>query len=253
MGLMAAPAWAAQDEICAARPGKSTPACTVSPGHWQVETGLADWSLQRDGGTRDASLVVGETALRLGLTPRSEIMVDVTPWQRATSRGPGFRASASGIGDVSFAYKRRLTADGVAVEAALMPVIKLPVAKHALGNARVEAALLAPLGVALGSSPFAIALTTELDWAADADGHGHHAAMAQVASLGWQANDRLSLSAELWGQWDWDPEATTRQVSADATLAYLLRDEVQIDAAANFGLTDATPNVELAIGVSKRF
>ena len=54
---VASAARAADDPICAARPGKSTPACTVPAGHWQVETGLADWTLQKGGGERDTSLV----------------------------------------------------------------------------------------------------------------------------------------------------------------------------------------------------
>ena len=85
---------AAADEqpICATRPGKSTAPCTVPAGHFQVETGLADWSLQKAGSERDTSLVVGETVFKYGLTDRSDIEVDVTPWERATSRGPGFHA-----------------------------------------------------------------------------------------------------------------------------------------------------------------
>ncbi|MEO7277703.1 MAG: hypothetical protein ABIW33_06750, partial [Sphingomicrobium sp.] len=37
---------AADPPICAARPGSSTPPCTVPAGHLQVETGFADWSVQ---------------------------------------------------------------------------------------------------------------------------------------------------------------------------------------------------------------
>ncbi len=44
--------------------------------------------------------------------------------------------------------------------------------------------------------------TPKLDWIADADGRGHHAAMVQVARLGWQASDMLNLSAEIRGQSD---------------------------------------------------
>jgi hypothetical protein len=241
------------DPICAARPGKATPACTVPAGHFQLETGLADWSLQKDRGERETSLVIGETIIRYGLTGRSEVEIDVTPWQRSTSRGPGVRNRASGIGDVTVGYKQQLTAPAAAVQAALLPVVKIPTAKHALGNGKWEAGLLAPIGYALPHSSLSIGLTPEVDWVADGDGHGHHAAMAEVASFGWQASDRLNLSAELWGQWDWDPAGTTRQASADGSVAYLLSDDVQIDAGANFGLNRQTPDVEVYGGVSKRF
>jgi hypothetical protein len=238
--------------ICADRPGKATSACTVPAGHWQVETGLADWTLDKSGGERDASLVIGETTIKYGLTDRSDIEVDVTPWQRATSRGPGFRDSASGIGDVDVIYKQGLTSPEAPVQVTLYPFVKIPTAKRSLGNGK-EGGLKIPIGYTIPKSSLSIGLTPEVDWVTDADGHGHHGAMVQVASLGWAANDRLNLSAEIWGQWDWDPAGTTRQASADGSVAYLLSNSVQIDAGANFGLNRQTPDVELYAGVAKRF
>jgi hypothetical protein len=243
----------AADPICAARPGKSTPACTVPAGHFQVETGLADWSLQKVEGERDTSLVIGETTFKYGLSDRSDIEVDVTPWQRSTARGPGFHDRAAGFGDVTVGYKQQLTAPDGQVQLAVLPVVKIPTAKHSLGNGTWEGGLLVPIGYSIPNSPLSIGLTPELDWAADGDGHGHHAAMAQVVSLGWQATEKLGLSAELWGQWDWDPAGTGKQASADGSIAYLVSDDVQIDGGANFGLNRQTPDVELYAGVSKRF
>jgi hypothetical protein len=253
--LLASAAAQAADEqpICADRPGKGTSTCTAPAGHWQVETGLADWSLQKGQGERDTSLVLGETTIKYGLTDRSNIEIDVTPWQRSTSRAAGVRDSASGFGDLSILYKHRLTGDDAPVQVSALPFVKLPTAKHSLGNGKWEGGLLVPISFAIGKSPFSIGLTPEVDWAADSDGRGHHAAMAQVASLGWQVTDKLNLSAELWGQWDWGPAGTTRQASADSSVAYLLNKEVQVDAGANFGLNRQTPDVELYAGVSKRF
>jgi hypothetical protein len=253
LGLGSAASAAVDQPICADRPGKATSACTVAAGHWQVETGFADWSLQKDGGEGDTALVLGETAVKYGLTDSSDIEVDVTPWQRATSRIAGSHQSASGIGDVNLVYKQRLTSADAAVQLLAMPFIKVPTAKRALGNGKWEGGLLVPIGYAIPNSPLSIGLTPEIDWAADSDGRGHHAAMAQVASLGWAASDRLNLSAEIWAAWDWDPSGTTRQTSADAAAAYLLSNDVQLDAGANFGLNWVTPDVELYAGVSVRF
>src|SRR5690348_12073008 len=99
---------AEQPPICADRPGKATSACTVLAGHWQVETGFADWSNHMESGERDTMLAVGETAIKYGLTDASDIEVDFTPWQRATSRSPGLHESASRIGDLTLIYKPRL-------------------------------------------------------------------------------------------------------------------------------------------------
>jgi hypothetical protein len=242
-----------QSPICAARPGKSTPTCTVPAGHFQIETGLADWSLSKDSGLRITSLVIGETTFKYGLTDRSDIEVDVTPWQRATASFEGAHVSDSGVGDVRVAYKQQLTGPDAAVQLAVLPTVKIPAANHSLGNGKWEGGLLVPIGYSIPNSALSIGLTPELDWAADGDGHGHHAAMVQVVSLGWQVSNKLSLSGELWGDWDWDPDGTTRQYSADGSLAYLLNNDIQLDAGANFGLNRNTPDVELYTGVAVRF
>jgi hypothetical protein len=253
--MLCAASAAVADEapICADRPGKATGTCTVPAGHWQIETGLADWTLERSGGGRDTLLVIGETTVKYGLTDSANIEVDVTPWQRATRRAGGSRDANSGFGDLNILYKQRLTAPDAAVQVAAMPFVKAPTAKHSLGNGKWEGGLLLPVGYTIPKSPLGLALTPEIDWVADADGRGHHAAMAQAASLGWQASERLNLSAEIWGQWDWDPSGTTRQASVDGAVAYLLGSDVQLDAGANFGLNRVTPDVEIYGGVSTRF
>jgi hypothetical protein len=248
-----ASAAAADDPICADRPGKSSETCTVPAGHWQVETGLADWTLAKGGDERDTSIVIGETTIKYGLTDRSDIELDVTPWQRDTSRAGAVRDRASGFGDVAILYKHRLTGADAALQLSAYPFVKLPTARRPLGNSKWEGGLLIPIGYSIPNSPLGIDFTPEVDWVADADGHGHHAAMVHVASLGWQATDKLNLSAEIWGQWDWDSGGTGKQVSADGSIAYLISDDVQLDGGANFGLNRQTPDVELYAGVSKRF
>lgn len=242
-----------QPPICADRPGKATSACTVPVGHWQVEASFADWTLQKENGERDTSLVLGETTIKYGLTDASDIELDFAPWQRATSRVGEFHESDSGIGDIKIIYKQRLTSSDSPVQLLAMPFIKAPTANHSLGNGKWEGGVLFPVSYSIPKSPFSIALTPEVDWVADADGNGHHAGMQQVASLGWAITDKLNLSAEIWGGWDWDPAGTTRQASTDGAVAYLLNNDVQLDAGANFGLNSNTPDVELYAGVSKRF
>lgn len=232
---------AASEPICADRPGKANPTCTVPEGHFQLETGLADW-IRDDGET---TLIVGATAIKYGLTDHSTIDVDVTPYVRSSGR--------SGIGDTLVRYKHRLTSEDAPIKVALYPFVKLPTAKRPIGNGKVEAGIAAPIDYDIPRTKLRLTLGPEVDWLADEDGRGHHAAMVQVASLGWDASESWNLSAELWGQWDWDPLGTKRQLSADGAVAYLVREDLQLDAGANFGLNKQTPDVELYAGISKRF
>ena len=237
--LAAAPALA--DPICTDRPGKGSAPCTAPAGHLQVETAIADW-IRDDGET---TLSIGQTAIKYGLTDRSQIELDVTPFERVGGR--------SGFGDTYLRYKHRLTAEDAPVEVALYPYVKLPTARHGIGNGKVEAGLVVPISHDIEGTPFSISTSPEGDWLADEDGRGHHVAMVQVASLNFDVGERLTLTGELWGQWDWDPSGTERQLSADAAAAYLANDDLQFDAGANFGLNKVTPDVELHVGVSKRF
>lgn len=256
--ILAVPAAAAaqpapQAPICPDRPGKATGTCTVAPGYVQLEVGLADWSLRKDSGSRETSLAIANTVIKFGLSERSNIALALTPYARSAVRSGGAPTSASGFGDVAVSYKHRITPNGTGIVVALLPTLKIPTAKRDLGNGKLEGALLVPISYAVPESSFSVGATPEVDWIADGDGRGHHASMAQVVSLGWAATNRLSLAAELWGQWDWDPAGTAKQSSLDGSVAYAVSDDVQIDAGANLGLTRQTPDSEFYMGLSVRF
>lgn len=250
--VVSSAAAADQPPICADRPGKANPTCTVPPGMVQIETGLADWVHDHSDGVTTDSLAIAAMAFKYGLSDRWNVELDVAPynWQRV--RGEGLRQSASGFGDIFIRSKYRFTS-GDGVQVAMNPAIKIPTANHDIGNGQWEAGIAFPIDYSIPKTAIAITLGPEIDWVADADGHGHHAAMAQVIGIGMQATDKLNLSAELWGQWDWDPAGTTRQATADLAAAYLVNKDVQLDAGANFGLNKQTPDLEMYTGFSVRF
>ena len=252
--LLVAGRAAAADEapICADRPGKANPTCTVPAGMIQIETGFADWIHDRSGALTTDSLALSATAFKYGLSDRWNLELDIAPynWQRV--RGGGLSVRDSSFGDIFVRSKYRLTS-GDGVQVAMNPAVKIPTANHNIGNGKWEAGVAFPIDYSIPKSPLGITLGPEIDWVADADGHGHHAAMAQVVGIGWQANAKLNLSAELWGQWDWDPSGTTRQATADFAAAYLVDKDLQLDVGANFGLNRNTPDLELYTGASVRF
>jgi hypothetical protein len=253
-GLLAARANAADPQpICTDRPGKSTETCTVPSGRFQVESDLADWTLRKGGSERETLLSIGETTFKYGLTDHSDIELDVIPWQRTTRRANGAHESASGFGDLSLIYKHMLTPRDATLQVTAYPFVKIPTAKRPIGNRKWEGGFVLPILYNIPKSPLSINLSPEVDWILDGDGHGRHAAMAQVVSLGWQVTPKLSLSGEIWSQWDWDPAGTKKQASLDASAAYLVSNDVQLDVGANFGLNRATPDVQMYVGISEQF
>lgn len=251
--LPAAAAADAEDPICADRPGIATPTCTVPTGMVQVETTIADWIRDRSAGVRSTDLVVGETALKFGVTDRFHVELAVAPYARSTVRAQGARETESGFGDTAIAAKYRLTREIAPVQVAVRPFVKIPTARRPLGNGKVEGGLIVPVEYAIPRSQLSLTFAPELGLLADGDGSGHHLATAQVVSLAIPLSSRLSASAELAGAWDWDPAATVRQYLAGGSAAYLLSNDVQLDAGVNVGLNGQAPDLQLYSGFAFRF
>jgi len=248
MSLLVLAAVAAAQPICADRPAKANAVCTVPAGHFQLEVGAVDWTrIKEDGATVD-STTIGSSLFKLGLDDRSDLEISVTPYVKIKGDG----GSASGFGDMIVRYKYRPTNDGAPVQLALLPFVKLPTAKHDIGDGKVEGGLAVPVSFAL-AGPVSATLGPEVDALADVDGHGYHAALVNVLNLTAAVTARLSISGELWSSINLDPVETISQASADVATAYVIGNDVQLDAGANFGLTRETPDLEFYAGVSARF
>lgn len=224
--------------ICADRPGKATPTCTVPAGMVQVESGLADWT--------DDELELGGAAVKFGVTGRLHLEVDLPAYVDV-------RRGASGFGDSAVAMKYRLTKDSAPVQLAIRPFVKIPTARHSLGNGKVEGGIAVLADSTFPGSSAGWDVAPEVGLVADADGSGYHLAPAAAASVGVPLSNRLTVSGELWGAWDFDPAGTVRQYSIDGAVAYLLTRNAQLDAGANFGLNRDTPDIELYTGIALRF
>ena len=250
--LMLAAETAALPPICTERPSKANATCTVPVGHVQIETGLAGWSLTEAQGLRTEVVSVGSTFARVGLSGSAEIQVGVTPYTRVTVKDGGTRDKASGFGDIYVRYKQRLTGSDGPVQVALLPFVKLPTANHDIGNGKAEGGIAVPVSFTL-AGPVSMTLGPEVDLLADSDGHGRHAAIVNLVNVSGPIAPRLTLAGELWTNFNFDPDGTVKQASADAAVAYAVSDNLQLDAGANFGLTRETADVETYVGVSVRF
>lgn len=239
--------------ICADRPGKTTNPCTVPAGHFQVESALVDYVLQNRADEHDTLLTLGETTLKYGVSDNTDIEIDITPLARGTSRSPGHHSSVSGIGDTNLIVKHEFTGSDAPFQISAYPFVKIPTARQPAGNGKLEGGLVLPILYAIPKSPFSITASPELDVLANSDGSGHHAAMVQAVSFGWQATKKLNLSAEVYEQWDWEPEGTTKQSSFDLAAAFVPRKDLQLDGGVNFGIDRDAPDLEFYVGIAKQF
>ena len=251
-GLLAcATAHAEPTPICTDRPAKANAVCTVAPGHVQLENSLVGWARFKAAGSSATTLTVGSSVLKYGLTDHSDLQLGWTPYIRIVIWDKGSSESIGGIGDVSLRSKHRLSRAEAPVQVALIPFAKLPTAKRGIGNRRFEGGLAMPISFSL-VGPVTATLGPELDLLADGDGHGTHVGLVNIINLSAPVAPRLTLAVELWTNSNIDPAGTVKQASADVALAYALANDFQLDAGINGGLTRATPDLELYVGLSIR-
>ena len=86
ISVVAVPAYAADRDFCSERPGQTTPPCTLAPGVFMIETGLADWSRSDDAGSQTDTYLLGNSLLRAGVTSRLELQFGWAPHGKVRSR-----------------------------------------------------------------------------------------------------------------------------------------------------------------------
>lgn len=236
--------------ICPDRPGKGTSPCTVAPGHAQVELGLFDESTQRRAGVTTDMTVAGSTLLKYGVSDSVDLEAGLALYQGQRVHDASGTMASSGVGDLVLHAKYNPLGEAGSFSFVLDPYLKLPTAS-ALGNGHVEGGLVAPFALDLGNN-WSFAMTPEADVLLNGSGSGYHAQLVDVAGFG-KSFGPLNLGAEIWTSQNLDPAGTVGQWSADIDAAYLLGNNIQLDAGINFGLNRATPDMEFYFGISRRF
>jgi hypothetical protein len=238
--------------ICTDRPTKSNGPCTVDAGHFQLEADLVNASFMHASGVTTDSWLVFNPTLKYGLTSNLDVEANFDPLEIVRVKdAAGVAATQSGVSDLFLRLKYEfLNTPGV--QAAVIPYVKAPTARSGLGNGAWEGGLIAPVNIKL-SPALSLSVQPEVDDLENGSGDGHHLAVAQDLSLGLSLRHNVTLFAELWGQWAFDPAATQRQYSADIAAALGLGRNSQLDAGINFGLNRVTPGVAPYIGYSHRF
>jgi hypothetical protein len=254
---LAVPAVAQAEDrpYCPTRPGLGTTPCTIAPGRVSVEMALTDWTLSQDSTQRSDTVLIGDTFVRLGLNDMIEAQLGWTPFGHVRTRDKlaGTVDSADRVGDVTLGLKANLRhPDGSGVSIAVQPFVTLPVGRAPLGAGDWGAGVVVPVTFDL-SDTVNFATTSEVDAAVNGDGHGRHFAASETLGLGFKLSKALSLSMEGQLLRDEDPAGKTTQALASLSLAWASKDNLQFDVGGVAGLSRDAPDVELYVGVSRRF
>lgn len=244
-------------DLCPDRPGKNVSACTVDAGHFQLETELFDGAFDSEGGVSTDTYVFANPTLKYGLTDNWDIEANLVPYVdiHIHDRADGNSQDISGVGDLYLHSKWAVIGNGGSAFAfALDPFVKIPTAAHDIGNGAVEGGLQAPLSLSLGSG-WSLAATPEADVLRNAERTGDHAALIGAVGLTYGFDNGVSLGAELWQSRDFDPAWVNQQASFDLMAAWIPGGDknLQLDGGVNIGMTRATPEGQVYVGLSRRF
>jgi hypothetical protein len=226
----------------------------MDPGRFDIELGIADWTLDRTPDARTDTVEAGQLLVRIGLTGSLEAQVGWTAFGhvRTRDRPSGSVDEASGAGDVTVALRRNLrNPDGSGLALALMPFATLPTGGQAIGSGEWSAGLLVPLSYDIGGGA-QIGLTGRVEAAADEDRDGRHLAFGGVAGVAVPVSETLEATFEIAANRDEDPSGHSTEWLAGLSAGWMATEDLQLDAGANLGLHGA-PDVQVYLGVSRWF
>lgn len=250
--IVGAPGNAQTDTICTDRPTKGNAPCTVPAGRLQIESDLWNFTQDTADGARSRAESYVSPVFKVGLTSSSDLQVGVPLWTTISNFDRGRKASASGVGDLTVRYKRRLTSTDEKLQVGIIPFIKLPTASRKLGNGAWEGGVIVPVTIGLVDG-INLNLGPEVDILADTDGSGHHAQLVGLAALSTTLPKGFGASVELWTAQSLEQGRRGQRYSFDAAFTYQSRPDVLLDLGVNIGLNKQTPDTQLYIGASKLF
>lgn len=248
---VAAGASAPLRELNTDRPDATESPVTVDAGHAQLEMDLANWTHDRQDGTRTVAWEAAPFNLRLGLTPNFELGVFLVPFRREEQTLPGGqREIHSGVGELTLRAKWNFCGnDGTGPALGLITDLKLPTAAAAgIGNGAVEGTLLLPVGLKLGGG-WDLGAMTGVDLRLRDSGHGRQGVWINSVTTGHDLTEMVAGYVELTSE----TGAGTQVATFDAGLTFKLDANTQVDVGAQFGLSRAADDLMIFTGLARRF
>lgn len=218
------------------RPDQTDGVFTVPKGWWQFETGLFNYSRRMDTDHRNETFIWGEVNAKYGLTNNIDVQLIWQPWTEQRYKGnpdageDGF--AREGVNDLVARVKFNLFGnDGGPWAMSVVPFVKIPTAKHKIGNDLWEGGMSINSEIDLGGG-FTLGNTIYSQILGDSDDTLHFSPTA-TAVLGYEVTDSLTVYGEIYGQNKVDSERYW-QTSFDAGFMYSITPNVIFDAGANW-------------------
>ena len=252
--LSATAAMAQERDLCANRPGRGSPPCVLDAGRVQVETSLVDFTHDSHVGTTEDDTLVGDLALRIGVTGTGEAEFGFSPYVHTRTKDASGVDRQTGDCDLTLACRQSLmNPDGSGVSVALQPFVTAPVGKRRFRAGGWQGGLVMPMSFALADG-FSLALTPQVAAVRNAANDGSHLELTGVIGLS-HALGPFSVGAEVYIDQDNDPAGHATQETFDLSGAWIppRMKDTQFDLGVNAGLNHNAPDYEVYAGIAHRF
>jgi opacity protein-like surface antigen len=241
-------------EMSTDRPDQTEGAFTVPKGMFQFEFGFLNYSRRLDTDHRTENFTWGEVNAKYGLTNDLDFQLLWQPWTEQRFKGNPDQGEdgyfREGVNDLNVRLKWNLIGnDSGPFALALLPSIKVPTAKHRIGNDLWEGGLAIATEIDLGGG-WSLGNTITGYVAGDSDDTLYFRPSA-TAVLGYDITEKLSCFVEIFAANQMDTERFW-QTSLDAGIGYAITENMIFDAGA-FWFFRGDEAINPFVGLSVRF
>lgn len=242
-------------EMSTDRPDATESPFTVDAGHYQLESDLIARTRDHDktdgADTVTTAWLFSTINFKVGLNHRMDLQTVVEPYTKIKidDRAAATNDTLSGFGDITSRLKINLWGnDEGDTAAAIMPFVKWPTASNEIGNDKIEGGLIFPVAFTLPSD-WSLGVMTELDFVRNAGNDGYTTEWINTATVSHEITGDLGGYLELTSTLTEGADLAT----LNCGLTYGLNNNTQLDLGTNIGLTDATEDIVLFLGLSVRY
>lgn len=235
-------------ELSADRPDSTESPYTVPAGRWQLESSFFSLTTDKTGDTDIEAWAVGETNLKYGWSPRSDIQLVLSPWLSIREETPAGLSESEGFGDMELRLKWNLWGnDQGATAAGLLPYLKIPAGADEVSHEEWEGGLIVPFAWQV-QRRFSVGLQSEIARNFD-PGAGFYWAFSYTAVLGFDITTDIGAYLEYAATISKLPYESL----ASGGVTYQANDNLQFDLGALVGLNNPSPDLTVFSGVTVRF
>ncbi len=232
------------------RPDTTESPFTINAGHIQIETTLFGYARapRNSGGDAAKAFEFATTNLRIGLTPAAELDVVVHPYGIVSPGGGAPRQA--GVGAIDIRGKLNFWGnDGGKTAFALLPYVTIPIDRNnGVSPADAEYGVLVPLALDLGGR-LGLGLNAGVNARRDDRASPYRVFGVATASLA------VAWTARLGGYYEIAVEAGGNRpasTSLNTGVTWRARDNLQVDAGTQFGVSGDAATFAPFIGFSLR-